>query len=143
MMISTRGRYALRLLVDMAEHQGDDYMPLREIAERQDISEKYLESIVNLLVKGKVLTALRGKKGGYRLRKSPDQYTVRSILELTEGSLAPVTCLDSGQKTCSRLADCRTLPLWQGLDRVISEYLDSYTIEDLMRRESSGDNYVI
>ncbi len=143
MMISTRGRYALRLLVDMAEHQGNDYMPLREIAGRQDISEKYLESIVNLLVKGKVLIALRGKKGGYRLRKSPDQYTVREILELTEGSLAPVACLESGQQACSRMADCRTLPLWQGLDRVISEYLDSYTIEDLMKQELSGDNYVI
>ncbi|MCC8139427.1 MAG: Rrf2 family transcriptional regulator [Lachnospiraceae bacterium] len=143
MMISTRGRYALRLLVDMAEHQGDDYMPLREIAGRQDISEKYLESIVNLLVKGKVLTALRGKKGGYRLRKSPDQYTVREILELTEGTLAPVACLEDGQQACSRMADCRTLPLWQGLNRVITEYLDSYTIEDLMKQDSAGDNYII
>ncbi len=143
MMISTRGRYALRLLVDMAEHQGEDYMPLREIAGRQDISEKYLESIVNLLVKGKVLTALRGKKGGYRLRKSPDQYAVREILELTEGTLAPVACLENGQQACSRMADCRTLPLWQGLDRVITEYLDSYTIEDLMMQGSAGDNYII
>ncbi|MCD8097236.1 MAG: Rrf2 family transcriptional regulator [Lachnospiraceae bacterium] len=143
MMISTRGRYALRLLVDMAEHQGDDYMPLREIAGRQDISEKYLESIVNLLVKGKVLIALRGKKGGYRLRKSPDQYTVREILELTEGTLAPVACLKDGQQACNRMADCRTLPLWQGLDRVITEYLDSYTIDDLMKQDSAGDNYII
>ena len=142
-MISTKGRYALRVLADMAEHQSDGYLPLKEIAQRQDISEKYLESIVKLLVKGGVLKGLRGKGGGYRLNKSPDQYTVGGILRMTEGSLAPVACLEPGAAPCGRMSVCPTLSMWQGLDRVINEYLDSYTIADLMRAEQPGDFYVI
>ena len=100
MMISTKGRYALRVLIDMAEHQTEEYIPLKEIAARQEISEKYLESIVKTLVKGQVLEGLRGKGGGYRLRKAPAQYKVGDILRLMEGSLAPVACLESGAAPC-------------------------------------------
>ena len=143
MMISTRGRYALRVLVDMAEHQSSGYVPLKEIAERQEISEKYLESIVKALVKEGILIGLRGKGGGYRLSKSPDQFVVGDILRLMEGTLAPVACLDKDSPPCSRVVGCRTLPLWQGLDRVISEYLDRFTIEDLMDKGNTAYDYII
>lgn len=143
MMISTRGRYALRMLIDMAEHQMEEYVPLKEIAERQDISEKYLESIVKTLVKGGVLTGLRGKGGGYRLSRSPEQFTVGSILRLTEGSLAPVACLEQNAPPCARMSHCRTLPLWEGLNDTINAYLDRYTISDLMQVDNPGDDYVI
>ena len=143
MMISTKGRYALRVLIDLAEHQTGVFIPLKAIAERQEISEKYLEIILKSLVKANVLTGLRGKGGGYRLTKSPDQYTVGSILRLTEESLAPVSCLSQNAKACPRMADCRTRSLWNGLDKLINEYLDSYTIADLMVSAQDGDNYVI
>ena len=143
MLVSTRGRYALRVLIDMAEHQSEDYVPLKEIAQRQEISEKYLESIVKTLVKGGVLTGLRGKGGGYRLGKPPDQLTVGAILRITEGSLAPVACLEDGAVSCTRVEVCRTLPIWQGLDKVIQAYLDGFTIADLMETEQAADYYVI
>lgn len=131
MMISTKGRYALRFLVDLAEHQGDGFVPLRDVAVRQEISEKYLEIVVKELVKGGLLTALRGKGGGYRLNRSPEEYNVKSVLELMEGPLAPVACLEPGQDACPRSRNCRTLPLWQGLDQVISDYLARFTLADL------------
>ena len=131
MMISTKGRYALRFLVDVAEHQAESFVPLRDVAERQGISEKYLEIIVKELVKGGELEAMRGKGGGYRLNRPPEEYSVRSVLERMEGPLAPVACLGPGQKPCPRQADCRTLTLWQGLDRVISDYLAAFTLADL------------
>lgn len=143
MLISTKGRYALRVLTDMAEHQSDGYVPLKEIAQRQEISEKYLESIVKTLVKAGVLIGLRGKGGGYRLSKAPDQLTVGNILRLSEGSLSPVTCLEEGAPPCTRIAECRTLPMWQGLDKVIYDYLESYTIADLMQMDEPGNDYVI
>ncbi|MDE7219121.1 MAG: Rrf2 family transcriptional regulator [Oscillospiraceae bacterium] len=143
MMISTKGRYALRVLIDMAEHQSGGYVPLKEIAQRQEISEKYLEGIVKTLVKGGVLTGLRGKGGGYQLSKTPDQLTVGAILRLTEGTLAPVACLEQGAAPCSKVSRCRTYAMWQGLDQVISEYLDGFTIADLMEIEQPGDFYVI
>ena len=143
MLISTKGRYALRVMIDLAEHQSEEFISLKEVAQRQEISEKYLESIIRLLVKDRVLESLRGKGGGYRLKKDPDQYTVGSILSLTEESLAPVSCLDGNADTCPRMAQCRTLSLWQGLDRVINEYLDSITIADLMHQGAPGDDYVI
>ena len=130
MMISTKGRYALRVLIDMAEHQTDGYIPLKEIAKRQGISEKYLESIVKLLVKGSVVEGMRGKGGGYRLCKSPDQFTAGYILRLMEGS------------PCERASECRTLSLWAGLNEVINKYLDQYTLADLLR-EDDGFDYVI
>lgn len=143
MMISTKGRYALRVLVDMAEHQSDGYVPLREIAARQEISEKYLESIVKTLVRGGVLSGLRGKGGGYRLNVSPERCTVGLVLRLTEGSLAPVACLEAGGVSCGRLAECRTISMWRGLDEVINNYLDQYTIADLMQVNDPGNQYII
>lgn len=143
MLISTKGRYALRVMIDLAEHQTDDFLSLRGIAQRQEISEKYLESIIRMLVKARVLESLRGKGGGYRLRKTPDQYTVGSILRLTEESLAPVSCLEENADPCPRAGSCRTFKLWQGLDRVIHEYLESVTIADLMEQRNVGNDYVI
>ena len=143
MLVSTRGRYALRILIDMAEHQTGEYIPLKEVAQRQDISEKYLESIVKTLVKAGILVGLRGKGGGYRLYGAPDQVTVGHVLRLTEGSLAPVSCLEEGAPLCGRMADCRTLHMWQGLGETIRQYLDSYTIADLMWVDTPGNDYVI
>lgn len=136
MLISTKGRYALRVMADLAEHPAEGYIPLKEIARRQGISEKYLEAIIKILVRAKLLSGVRGKGGGYRLTRSPEQYTVGEILRLTEESLAPVTCLEADASPCARAAACRTLPLWQGLDRVIREYLDSVSLADLLKRET-------
>ena len=143
MLISTKGRYSLRVMIDLAEHQSEGYIPLKTIAERQEISDKYLESIIKLLVKARILTGLRGKGGGYRLTRQPEQYTVGDILRLTEESLAPVACLQPGSDVCARMAQCRTLPVWQGLNKLINEYLDSITIADLLQSGGAGDNYVI
>lgn len=143
MLISTKGRYALRVMIDLAEHQIEGYIPLKEVARRQDISEKYLESIVKLLVKANLLSGLRGKRGGYKLTKSPDLYTVGGILRLTEDSLAPVSCIDQGPESCPHMAECRTLAMWQGLAKIINEYLDGITITDLMKSGTAGDFYVI
>lgn len=142
-MISTKGRYALRVMIDLAEHQTDGYLPLKEIAERQEISEKYLESILKVLVRNKILTGLRGKGGGYRLTKAPDQYTVGSILRLTEGTLAPVSCLEQEPSECPRMASCRTLPMWRKLNTLINDFFDGITIADLMVSQQAGDDYVI
>lgn len=135
MLISTKGRYALRIMVDLAEHQTEQYTPLKDLAQRQGISEKYLEAIIKLLVKARLLTGLRGKGGGYRLTKAPEEYTVGEVLRQTEDSLAPVACLDDNALPCHRSSECRTLPVWQGLNTVINEYLDSVTISDLMRSD--------
>lgn len=143
MLISTKGRYALRVMIDLAEHQTEDFISLKGIAQRQDISEKYLESIIKLLVRAKLLTGVRGKGGGYRLTKAPEQYTVGSILRLTEESMAPVSCLEPGAAACPRAAECRTLSLWKGLDKVIGDYLDKYTLADLMHTDPDGYDYVI
>ena len=142
-MISTKGRYALRVMIDLAEHQTEGYIPLKEIAHRQEISEKYLESILKTLVQKKFLTGLRGKGGGYRLTRDPEMYTVGSILRLTEGTLAPVACLEDDAVPCERVGECRTLPLWQGLYKLINDYFDGITIADLMASSQDGDNYVI
>lgn len=133
MLISTKGRYALRVMVDLAEHRGEGSIPLKVIARRQGVSEKYLESIIKLLVKSRLLSGVRGKGGGYRLTREPGQYTVGAVLRLTEESLAPVACLGEGADGCPRAGACRTLPLWQGLDRLINEYLDGVTLADLAR----------
>ena len=133
MMVSTKGRYALRFLVDIAEHQGHGFVPLRDVAARQEISEKYLEIVVKELVKGGLLAAMRGKGGGYRLNRPPEDYRVKEVLELMEGPLAPVACLEGGQD-CPQKLECRTRPLWEGLDRVIAQYLDQFTLADLMER---------
>lgn len=138
MMISTKGRYALRVMVDLAEHGEDVYIPLKEVAARQEISEKYAEIITKCLVVGGLVEGVRGKGGGYRLTRTPDQYTIGSILRLTEGSLAPVACLSESAAVCPRSAVCRTLPMWRKLDRMIGEFLDGVTLADLMQTETSG-----
>ncbi len=139
-MISTRGRYALRVMIDIAENGNGGYIPLNDIARRQGISEKYLESILVILTRGNLLSGLRGKGGGYKLTKPPEEYTAKSILCLTEGSLAPVACLKEGADACARSGECKTLSLWTGLNRVIDEYLESVKLSDLM---GCGDFYSI
>lgn len=137
MLISTKGRYALRVMVDLAEQRADAFIPLKIIAARQDISEKYLEGIIKLLVRARFLKGLRGKGGGYKLTKRPEEYTVASILRLTEDTLAPVSCLDPGADACPRAAECRTLPLWRGLEKVIDDYLEKITLADLAEEEKA------
>lgn len=135
MMVSTKGRYALRVLIDLALHPMDEYVSLKGIADRQDVSMKYLENIVATLSKAGYLESLRGKNGGYRLKDSPDKYTVGSVLRLTEGTLAPVACLENcNSEECSHSASCLTLPLWHKLDNIVNEYLDSVTIADLINK---------
>ena len=131
-MISTRGRYALRVMIDLAEHQADGFIPLKVIAERQEISEKYLESIVSTLVKAGLLDGMRGKNGGYRLNRPLEGYSVGEVLRLTEGSLAPVSGLETEGSSCPRAGDCHTLPMWKKLDDLINGYLDSVTLSDLL-----------
>ena len=141
MMISTKGRYALRVMIDIAEHQHDGYIPLKEIAARQEISD--LEAIVKSLVKERYLTGLRGKSGGYRLTKTPEEYTVGSILRLSEGSLAPVAYLEQNPVECRRMAECRPLPMWRKLNTMINDYFDGITLADLVNTSQPGNDYVI
>ena len=145
MKISTKGRYALRMLLDLAEHQNDGFIALKDIAERQGISKKYLEQIVAILNRSDMLQTNRGFQGGYKLARTPDKYTVGEILRLTEGDLAPVACLAHGTLNCDRSTVCATLPVWRGLDRVINEYLDGITLQDIVEQaqELSGNDYVI
>lgn len=145
MKISTKGRYALRMLLDLAEHQNESYIALKDIAARQNISKKYLEQIVPVLNKSQFLLTNRGFQGGYKLAQSPEKYTVGAILRLTEGSLAPVACLDQTPNQCERCAECATLPVWQGLNKVITEYLDGITLQDIMDQQSEryANDYVI
>ena len=133
MIVSTKGRYALRVLIDLAEQTSGEHIPLKEIAERQNISQKYIEAIMTLLSKNGFVDAVHGKGGGYRLNKKPQEYKVGDILRLTEGTLAPVACLEKNAEECPRKAGCRTLPLWSKLDDLIEGYLDSVTIADLMK----------
>lgn len=145
MKISTKGRYALRMLLDLAENKNKGYIALKDIAQRQNISKKYLEQIVPILNKSDILLTNRGFQGGYMLAKSPDKYTVGDILRITEGSLAPVSCLEHETNQCERQNECITLPLWEGLNRVISEYLDSITLQDILDKqtENYSNNYII
>ena len=132
MKISTKGRYALRMLIDLALHQQDGFIALKDIAARQNISKKYLEQIVPILNKSNILQANRGFQGGYRLVNPPCAYRVGSILRLTEGSLTPIACLDWNPEGCERRNDCMTLPMWQGLSKVIADYLDNITLQDII-----------
>lgn len=143
MKISTKGRYALRMLVDLAQNQGDGFVSLKDIAQRQDISKKYLEQIVSMLNKPDILNTNRGYQGGYRLAKKPEEYTVGDILRITEGGIAPVACLDSKYVQCDRADSCITLPIWQGLNKVICDYLDGVTLQDIIDNEKSSFDYVI
>ena len=145
MKISTKGRYALRMMIDLAEHQEDGYIALKDISERQNISKKYLEQIIAIVNKPGVLRANRGSQGGYRLAKEPKDYTVGEILRMTEGSLSPVECVDYNPIECERAANCPTLPVWQHLSKIINEYLDSVTLQDLIdsHNQSEINNYYI
>jgi Rrf2 family iron-sulfur cluster assembly transcriptional regulator len=139
MMISTRGRYALRVMVDLARQQAERYIPLRDIAQRQGISEKYLEGIVPVLIKNNFLIGLRGKGGGYKLARDPKTYTVGSILRLVEHSLAPVACLEGEANNCPRAPQCPTLPMWRKLHDMVGDYFDGITLVDLCKEACAGD----
>ena len=143
MMVSTRGRYALRAMIDIAEHNTGEYIPLKQIARRQEISEKYLESILPALTKAGFLEGLRGKGGGYKLSRSPESYTVGSILKLVEGSIAPVACLDCTPNKCDRMQECRTLPMWRKLQTMIDDFFEGVTIGDLCNAAHDGSEYII
>ena len=141
-MISTRGRYALRVLIDLAEHSGGGYIPMKEVAARQEISLKYLERIMPVLIKNQLVAGMHGKGGGYRLTKSPEEYRVGDVLRLTEGDLAPVACLGCNAKTCARAPQCRTLPMWREFYEMTNRYFDGITLADLMQNGGAAD-YVI
>ena len=141
-MISTRGRYALRVMIDLAEHDRGGYQPMKDVAARQEISLKYLEQILPVLTKNKLVEGVHGKGGGYRLTRSPDTYRVGDILKLTEGDLAPVSCLAAEASPCSRADNCRTLAMWKGYRDLTERYFNVITLADLMAGEPS-DLYVI
>ena len=135
MMVSTKGRYALRIMIDLAEHCDSGYISLADIAKRQYVSLKYMEAIVSVLNKAGFVESQRGKDGGYRLKRRPDEYTIGSILKLTEGSLAPISCADLGSGevgACSMAGSCITLPMWQHLDEIVDAYLERITLSDLL-----------
>ena len=142
MLVSTRGRYAIRVMIDLAEHMNGKYIPMKEIADRQDVSLKYMTKIMQALTKSGMLDGQHGKGGGYKLNRDPEEYRVGDILRLTEGTLAPVACLDETDCKCDRSFECRTRPMWNELDKLMSEYLDGITIADLMEGKTA-DNYVI
>lgn len=132
MKISTKGRYALRVLLDLAEHREDNYIPLKDIAARQGISKNYLEQIMMILNKSNFLNTTRGYLGGYRLARTPDQYSVGDILRVTEGSLSPVACLEEYGTDCERSTECMARWVWQGLEKVQLEYLDNLSLQDIL-----------
>ena len=133
MMISTRGRYALRVLLDLAEQGNDTYIPMKSVAERQGLSLKYIERIMPALSKNKLVEGIHGKGGGYKLSREPKAYTVGEILRLTEGNLAPVSCLECDEKLCSRADKCKTLPMWTNFHKMANDYFDKITLEDLLK----------
>ncbi|MBR6418989.1 MAG: Rrf2 family transcriptional regulator [Oscillospiraceae bacterium] len=144
MKISTKGRYALRMLLELAAHQDDGFISLKEISEHQDISKKYLEQIVPMLNKSGILRTNRGNRGGYMLAKSPRECSVGDVLRATEGSLAPVTCLEYDVNDCPRAGFCPTLFVWEGLNKAVTEYLDGITLQDILdRMTSDGGDYCI
>lgn len=142
MKISTKGRYALRMMIDLAAHRNSGVIALKDIAERQNISKKYLEQIVPLLNRANLLRTIRGYQGGYQLSKLPEEYTVREILMVTEGNLAPVACLQN-ENDCEMRNTCPTLHVWEGLNKVINDYLDGITLADLIEIPDNGGDYCI
>ncbi len=137
MIVSTKGRYALRVMVHLAQHSSDDFVPLKEIAESEHISQKYLESIMTVLSKAGFVDAVHGKGGGYRLNRSPEGYTIGSILKLTEGSLAAVSCTSEGPAACNRSDCCQTKPMWDRLDKMIDDFFEGITIADLLNENQT------
>ena len=142
MLISTKGRYALRIMLDLAQQEPGAFIPLPAIAERQEASEKYLESIISTLARAGLVEGQRGKGGGYRLARKPCDYSVGEILRLAEGSLAPVSCLEAGASPCPKASSCRTLPVWQGYYKLTEDYFSGITLADLLDTPTA-DNYVI
>ena len=138
MIVSTKGRYALRVMLCFAQRGNDEYIPLKEIAEAEGISQKYLESIMTILSKANFVDAVHGKGGGYRLNREPEEYTVGSILKLTEGSLAAVSCTSQGASACSRTTCCQTLPMWEKLEKMIDEFFEGITLADLLKEGQTG-----
>ncbi|MBO4437988.1 MAG: Rrf2 family transcriptional regulator [Spirochaetaceae bacterium] len=134
MIVSTKGRYALRVMVDLAENEKDGRIPLKEIAARQDISQKYIEAIMTLLSKHNLVDGVHGKGGGYKLNRKPEDYKVSEILKVTEGTLAPVACLECGAAPCPKKENCRTLPMWAKLDTLINDFFDGVTLADLCKK---------
>ncbi|MDR0292802.1 MAG: Rrf2 family transcriptional regulator [Oscillospiraceae bacterium] len=145
MKISTKGRYSLRMLLDLAEHRAEGFIALKEVAERQGISKKYLEQIVTLFNHSDILRTNRGYQGGYMLARAPEQYTVGQILRITEGGLRPVSCLEDDPNQCERSGSCKTLPIWKGLQRVINEYLDGITLQTILdaHKDTGAGEYCI
>jgi len=145
MKISTKGRYALRLIIDLAQHTGDGFVSLKDVAERQAISKKYLEQIVPMLNKSGILHTNRGNRGGYMLSANPSTLTVGDVLRATEGSLAPVSCLEFEPNICERREECSTLYIWEGLFKAVTEYLDGISIQDIIDKSTfhDGNDYVI
>lgn len=141
MLISSRGKYGLRVIIDLAEHENGGYIPMKEVAKRQDISLKYLEQILPTFVKNGLIEGVHGKGGGYRLTKEPAEYIIGDVLRLMEGTLAPVACLEQGAAPCPRASFCKTLPLWSRLNRAIADCLDNVNLAELL--QESSDNYVI
>lgn len=134
MLISTRGRYALRVLTDLAEHADKGYVPMKDVAQRQGISLKYLEQILPILSKNGVIEGIQGKGGGYRLLKRPEECRIGDVLRLTEGDLAPVACLESGAQTCEKMGECRTYPLWAEFYKLANDFFDGKTLADIAKR---------
>ena len=145
MKISTKGRYALQMLLDLAENRNDGYIALKEIAERQNISKQYLEQIITIINSLNILRANRGKQGGYMLAKEPSEITVGHILRTTEGNLSSIACLESDVNNCETAETCKTLFVWKELNKIITDYLDSVTLQDILNKYQSSqiDNYVI
>lgn len=145
MMVSTKGRYALRVMIELAMSNTEDFVPLKQIAENQAISEKYLEAIIKNLVREELVIGLRGKGGGYKLAKAPEQYTVADILRVTEGSLAPVACLEKNAVTCPRMNSCATLSMWKRLNTLVNDFFEGITLKNLADEHCGldGDFYTI
>lgn len=142
MLISTKGRYALRVLLDLAEHCCDGYIPMKDVASRQELSLKYIERIMPVLSKSALVEGVHGKGGGYRLTKQPEDYKVGDILRLTEGDLAPVACLECGATPCKRAAECRTLPMWSEFNAMVNRYFDGITLADLMKTDMADNDTI-
>lgn len=142
MKISTRGRYSLRMMIDLAQHYNDSFIALKDISKRQDISKKYLEQIIPFLNRDNLLLANKGHMGGYRLAKAPSEITVREILESAEGSLVPVSCMDNTPNLCEKCSECVTLPIYQGLYNVIIKYFESITLEDIINRKVTDFSFI-
>lgn len=142
MKISTKGRYSLRMMIDLAQHYNEGYIALKDISKRQDISKKYLEQIIPFLNRNNLLNANKGHMGGYKLAKHPSEITVREILESAEGSLTPVSCIDNNPNQCERCGECLSLPIYEGLYKVIVEYLEGITLQDIINQPENYD-YII